>query len=293
MDSHPANTPSGFADLCELFKARLNTLVLLTTLVGFTLGSRGRLDWGLLLWTLLGTALLAAGAAALNQVFERDLDALMRRTRDRPLPAGRMAPGRAALGGAAASVAGAMVLGLKVNLLTAMLGAVTLFVYLFVYTPMKRRTPINTLVGAVPGALPPVIGWAAARGEIGAVGWALFVFQFFWQMPHFLAIAWLYREDYARAGLRMLPVLDPSGERTAHHALSHAIALLMVSLAPVLLRLAGPVYGLGALLSGAGFCWLTVRFLRQRDNARARRLFLGSVIYLPVVLGLMVWDKLP
>lgn len=280
-------------DLNELVKARLTTLVLLTTLVGFCMGSPAAIRVGLLGWTLLGTALLAGGAAALNQVFERRLDALMERTRDRPIPAGRMSAKSATIGGALAGLAGVATLAMAVNLVSAAVGAATLLSYLFIYTPLKTRTPVNTIVGAIPGALPPVIGWAAARGELGLAGWSLFLLQFFWQIPHFLAIAWMYREDYARAGLRMLPVLDPEGVRTARHATAHAAVLLLASLLPVALRLTGWVYGAGAILAGAAFLWLTLRFAQERSHSRARQLFLGSVIYLPVVLGLMVFDRIP
>lgn len=281
------------ADLTDLVKARLTTLVLLTTLVGFCLGSPSAIHVGLLGWTLLGTALLAGGAAALNQMVERRLDALMIRTRNRPLAAGRISARSAATGGVLAGLTGVLVLAIAANLLSAVIGAFTLLSYLLVYTPLKTRTPVNTLVGAVPGALPPVIGWAAARGELGLAGWSLLLLQFFWQIPHFLAIAWLYRQDYARAGLRMLPVLDHSGERTGRHAVAHAVALLVTSLLPVALRLAGWSYGAGAILAGTAFLWLTLRFARDPSDTRARQLFLGSVIYLPVVLGMMVFDRIP
>jgi protoheme IX farnesyltransferase len=281
------------ADLTELVKARLTTLVLLTTLVGFCMGSSTGIRPGLLGWTLLGTALLACGAAALNQVFERHLDALMLRTRTRPLPAGRMNPKPAAVGGAVAGLAGVLLLATMVNPLAAVLGAATLLSYLFVYTPLKTRAIVNTLVGAVPGALPPVIGWVAARGELGLAGGSLFLLQFFWQIPHFLAIAWLYRQDYARAGLRMMPVVDSTGVQTGRHAVAHAGALLIASLLPVGLGMAGAIYGVGAFLAGVAFLWLTLRFARERSDVLARQLFLGSVIYLPVVLGLMVFDRIP
>lgn len=286
-------TRSLAGDLSELVKARLTTLVLLTTLVGFCMGSPADIRVSLLGWTLLGTALLAGGAAALNQVLERNRDALMIRTRNRPIPAGRISPKTAALGGALAGVAGIVLLAVAVNPLAAAVGATTLLSYLFIYTPLKSRAPVNTLVGAVPGALPPVIGWAAARGELGLAAWSLFLLQFFWQIPHFLAIAWLYRQDYARAGLRMLPVVDPTGIQTGRHAIAHAGALLIASLLPVGLGLTGGLYAAGAFLAGALFLWLTFRFARERTDVQARQLFLGSVIYLPVVLGLMVFNRLP
>lgn len=277
--------------VCELAKARLTLLVVLTTLVGFLLGSRGPLDGWLLFHTVLGTALLASGASALNQWAERKLDALMQRTQDRPVPSGRMRPTTALWLGLIAAVAGLLELALAVNAPTTWLGAVTLGAYLLVYTPLKRVTPFNTIVGAIPGAMPPLMGWVAAYGELSVVGWTLFAVQFFWQLPHFLAIAWLYREDYARAGFRMLPIVDPDGRQTGFHAVSHTLGLLTVSLAPFALRLAGPVYLLAALLLGAAFLALAIRFARRLDRAAARSLFLGSIIYLPILLGLMVWDK--
>ena len=232
LEKSRAADKSAAAVLCELFKLRLTILVLLTTFVGFYLGWRGPMAWGLMLHTLLGTALLAAGASALNQLLERDYDARMRRTEDRPLPSGRMTPEAALIIGGVCAGAGVIWLALAVNQLTAMLGALTLASYLFVYTPLKRLTTLNTAVGAIPGALPPLMGWTAARGEVTGEGWALFAILFFWQLPHFLAIAWMYREDYARAGFVMLPVADPTGARTGKQALSHTLGLLPVSLCP-------------------------------------------------------------
>ncbi len=275
----------------QLVKARLTMLVLLTAMVGFYAGSRGRLDFVLLFHTLLGTALLASGASALNQWIERDLDALMKRTQDRPLPSGRLQP-RTVLGfGIVCSVLGVSYLGLVVNALSGLLGAATLLLYVVVYTPLKQVTSLNTVVGAIPGAIPPVMGWAAATGEISGGGWALFAIQFFWQIPHFLAISWLYREDYARAGFKMLAVTDTDGGRTGHQAVSHALGLLAVSLCPFVFRVAGPVYLLGALVLGMMFLWFSVRFARGLRRENARSLFLVSIIYLPLVLGLIVMDK--
>jgi protoheme IX farnesyltransferase len=244
-----------------------------------------------LLHTVIGTGLLASGAAALNQYLERDLDALMERTKDRPLPSGRVQPPTALLFGGMAAIAGLLYLAATTNLLTSLLGALTLVLYLFIYTPLKRLTTLNTIVGAVPGALPPLLGWAAARGEITTAGWALFALQFFWQLPHFLAISWLYRQDYARAGLRMRVVDDPTGQETAHLAISHALGLLAVSLSPFLFGVAGRLYLAGALALGLGFVWAAIRFARRRTDTQARRLFLASVVYLPLVLLLIVVDK--
>jgi len=275
----------------ELVKARLTFLVLLTTLVGFYVGFQGALDYLLMLHTLLGTALVAAGAAALNQFLERKFDAQMRRTEDRPLPSGRMDPDTALIFGGTCSATGLVYLALAVNPLTSLLGAVTLTSYLFFYTPLKRVTTLNTVVGAIPGALPPLMGWTAARGEISAEGWSLFAILFFWQLPHFLAIAWIYREDYERAGFAMLPVFDASGERTGRQAVSHTLGLLPVSLCPFAFKLAGVSYLVGALVLSLIFLWCAIRFSRELTIQRARQLFYASIIYLPLLLGLMIWDK--
>ncbi len=277
--------------LAELFKARLTALVLLTTLVGFYIGQRGGMDWVLLLHTLLGTGLLACGAAALNQYLEREHDARMPRTEDRPLPAGHLQPDTVLVLGGVMSAFGMIYLAIAVNLVTSLLGAVTLGSYLFVYTPLKRVTALNTAIGAVPGALPPLMGWTATRGEITTEGWSLFAILFFWQLPHFLAIAWLYRDEYARAGYIMLPAIDPSGERTGRQAVSHTLGLLPVSLTPFIFKLAGGLYLLGAFVLGAAFLWCAVRFARHLTAQRARQLFFMSIIYLPLLLGLLAFDK--
>jgi heme o synthase len=287
-----ATDKSTFALLSDLFKARLTFLVLLTTLVGFYIGSRGPINYLLMVHAVLGTAMVAAGAAALNQLLEREFDAKMKRTASRPIPSGHMTADTALIIGAACSAAGLLYLAYAVNLITAVLGAATLCSYLFVYTPMKRLTSLNTAIGAIPGALPPLMGWTAARGEITNEGWALFAILFFWQLPHFLAIAWIYREEYARAGFMMLPVLDPTGERTGRQALSHTLGLLPISLCPFVFKLVGPVYLGGALILGAGFLWCAFRFSRELSIARARALFYASILYLPLLLGLMVLDKI-
>jgi protoheme IX farnesyltransferase len=282
---------SWLAVFSDLVKARLTLLVLLTTLVGFYMGYPGPLDLLLLLHTMLGTALVAAGASALNQLLEREHDAKMERTEDRPLPSGRLQPGTVLLFGGISAGLGLIYLALAVNPLTSLLGAATLGSYLFIYTPLKRVTTLNTVVGAIPGALPPLMGWAAARGEISSSGWALFAILFFWQLPHFLAIAWIYREQYERAGFVMLPVVDPSGERTGRQAVSHTLGLLPFSLCPFVFHLAGPVYLAGALLLGAAYLWFAIQFSRQLSLTAARRLFFMSITYLPLLLGLMVLDK--
>ena len=279
---------SVFADLV---KARLTTLVLLTTLVGFYLGWRGAMNYTLMLNTLTATALVAAGASALNQLLEREYDAKMRRTQSRPLPSGRLQPTTVAIFGGACSVAGLVYLALAVNLLTSVLGAVTLVSYLFIYTPLKRVTWLNTAIGAVPGALPPLMGWTAARNELNSEGWALFAILFFWQLPHFFAIAWMYRDEYAKAGFKMLPAVDSSGSRTAQQAVSNTLALLAVSLFPFVFKMAGTTYLVGALVVGVVFLWAAIQFSRQLTLARAKQLFFASIIYLPLLLALMVWDK--
>jgi protoheme IX farnesyltransferase len=286
-----ADQKSRVAVYCELVKARLTLLVLVTTLVGFYVGARGVLDWALMFHALAATALLACGAAALNQLVEREHDAKMRRTEGRPLPSGRLQPDAVLIFGGLCSMAGLIYLAVAVNLLTALLGAITLVSYVFVYTPLKRVTWLNTTIGAVPGALPPLMGWTAATNELTGAGWCLFAILFFWQIPHFLAIAWMYRDEYAKAGFVMLPCVDPNGERTAHQAVSHTLGLLLVSLCPVLFRLAGVVYFFGALLIGLAFLIAAFGFARQLSIPRARQLFFASIIYLPLLLGLMVMDK--
>jgi heme o synthase len=275
----------------ELVKARLTLLVLITTLVGFYSGSRAPIEYWGMFHVLLGTALVACGASALNQLLERSLDAKMHRTEDRPLPSGRLTADHVLILGVLLSGLGLVYLASAVNLLTAFLGGATLASYLFLYTPLKRVTTLNTLIGAIPGAVPPLMGWTAARGDISAAGWSLFAILFLWQVPHFMAIAWLYREDYARAGFKMLPVIDEEGRKTAAQAVSYAIGLIPVSLFPSLLGIAGVVYFCGAILFGVAFLFLAIQFSRQLTAERARRLFIGSLLYLPLVLGLLVLDK--
>ncbi|SRR6266511_1632721 len=287
----PVSDKGWLVVLAELVKARLTFLVVLTTWVGFYVGFDGAVEYGLMLHTILGTALVASGAAALNQLLEREFDARMRRTEDRPLPSGRVHPDAALIFGGVCSMAGLLYLTFAVNELTGFLGAVTLASYLFVYTPLKRVTTLNTVIGAVPGALPALMGWTAARGEVSAAGWALFAILFFWQLPHFLAIAWMYREDYSRAGFAMLPVFDRTGERTGRRAVSHTLGLLAVSLCPFLFNLVGVIYLGGALVLSTLFVWCAIRFSRELTIHRARQLFYMSIIYLPLLLGLMVLDR--
>lgn len=281
-----------WADLLALTKPRITALVLVTTGVGFYLATTGAVDVALLLHTLLGTALLAGGTNALNQYAERGPDARMKRTRDRPIPSGRLAPGAALAFAAAISALGALYLAVAVNPLTALLGACALGMYVFLYTPLKRRTWWCTIVGAVPGAIPPMMGWAAVRGDVGAVAWVLFGIVFLWQLPHFYAIAWIYRSDYARAGFPMLPVVDTDGSRTSRQVVASTLALVAVSVWTSVLGLTGALYLVGALALGAGFLGFGVWLAGQRSGSSARRLFLASVVYLPVLFLLMVVDKL-
>lgn len=281
---------STFALFADLVKARLTALVVITTAVGFYAGSKAT-DYWLMLHTLLGTALVACGAAALNQLLEREHDGRMLRTKDRPLPSGKMEPETVLLIGAILSLSGLVYLTLAVNVLTSFLGMLTLGSYLFVYTPLKRVTTLNTLIGAIPGALPPLMGWTAVRNEVSVEGWTLFAILFFWQLPHFMAIAWLYREEYERAGFAMLPVVDPSGARTGSQAVSHTLGLIPVSLCPTAFGMTGGLYFAGALVLGLVFFYCAVQFKRELSKGRARQLFFASILYLPLLLGLLVLDK--
>ena len=277
-------------DWSELAKARLSLLVLLTTLVGLYCGAAGHLEPWRTLFTLLGTSLVAAAAATLNEWLERDLDAKMPRTADRPLPAGRISPDEALLGGAGMAALGLGTLYFGVHAPAAFLAAATLALYLFVYTPMKRWTSFNTFVGAIPGAIPPLIGFSAGRGRIEFEGWALFSILFLWQIPHFMAIAWRYREDYRKAGFRMLPCFDESGKITGLVSVLYCIVLLPVSLAPVYFEAAGWLYGAGAILLGIGYTFFAALFAYAPTMPSARNLFLSSILYLPFLLILLVSD---
>ena len=282
-------------DYIALTKPRITWLILMSTGVGYFFGMRGaslwNLNWWFLLHTILGTGLIASGTAALNQWSEREADRRMRRTSDRPLPAGRLSPGRALAFGVAIAVAGFAELALAVNFLSGVLGLLTLASYLFVYTPLKQRSWLSTTVGAFPGAMPPMIGFAAASGTLTAEAWVLFAILFLWQFPHFYSIAWMYREDYARAGIRMLPVVEPDGESTARQIVLYAVALIPVSLIPGLLGMSGKFYLIGALALGLWFLYSGVRVAFDRTILRARSVLLVSVIYLPLLYGLMVLDR--
>lgn len=275
-----------------LGKARLSTLVVITTVVGYLAGT-STIDWPLLLWTTLGTALLAGGANGLNQWMELERDARMARTRRRPIPSGKLSPLHAFAAAATMLVLGMVLLGSFSHPLTALLGSVAAATYLIAYTPLKTRSTINTLIGAISGALPPVMGWSAARGSLGVEAAILFGILFVWQVPHFLALAWLYREDYELGGFRMLPLVDRDGRLTGALSLIYSLALTPIALAAFLTELTGPWFAAGAALTGLGLAWSALRFLRDRTAQRARTLFLASLIYLPATLGLLVLDRTP
>lgn len=287
----PKEEPGIVADFMALTKARLSLLVLITTFVGFCMGSGASIDWVLLFHTLLGTALVAASAAILNQAVEIRVDGLMERTRDRPLPAGRMKPHTAQALGAAFGVLGIGSLVWLVSAVSAALAAATLGIYILIYTPLKRRTPLCVTVGAVSGAIPPVIGWTAANPTLESGAWILFGVLFCWQMPHFLAIAWLYRDEYAQAGFHMLRHNDTTGIDTAWRALLFSVGLAAVTLFPVLLGFAGGLYLVGAILLNAMMVGCSMHFLGVRTRTSARRMFFASILYLPLILSLMVFTK--
>lgn len=278
-------------DFFALAKPRLNLLVVVSALAGYVMASGDTRDVWRLLCMVAGTALVAGGASAFNQILERGPDALMRRTRLRPMPDGRLATGEAWVFGSTLACAGLAILALGANVLSAAVAFVTMASYAVIYTPLKRRSSFSTVIGAIPGALPPVIGWAAALDELSQGAWVLFGIVFLWQLPHFLAIAWIYREDYARAGFPMLPVVDPDGRSTARQAVIYALALLPLSLAPTLVGMTGVIYFAGALVLSLLFIGLALKFGMTRSIPDARRLFFGSIIYLPLIWMLMIADR--
>ena len=290
--SVPAPSRGTLADFVSLTKPRLNILVVATSAAGYYLGSPGVPEPGPMLQAVAGTALVAAGAAVLNQVIERDTDAVMRRTRGRALPDGRVLLGDARLFGIVVAVAGLALLAAQPHLVAAGLALATLVIYLAIYTPLKRRTSLATLVGAVPGALPPLIGWTASHGSITLGGAALFAIVFFWQIPHFMAIAWMYRDDYAKAGFPILPVIDPTGRRAARQAVVYAAALLPVSAVPTLAGISSAAYLIVAMGLGIGLLGLAFSFAASRSDRSARWLFFGSIAYLPVLWIAMIANRL-
>jgi protoheme IX farnesyltransferase len=278
-------------DYLELTKPRITWLILMSTAIGFYFGHGAHWDLLLLLHSLAGTALLASGTATLNQWYERDADARMQRTRNRPLPAGRLSPGRALAFGLVLVAAGSFELALAVNVLSALIGFATVASYLMLYTPMKRRTWWSTTVGAFPGAMPPLIGYASARGELTLEAWILFGIIFLWQFPHFYAIAWMYREDYAKAGIQMLPVVEPDGISTSRHILAFSLLLIPASLLPGLIQMTGPWYLAAALALGGLFLKSAARVARERTPANARGVLKASVMYLPLLYLALVLDS--
>ncbi len=278
-------------DYIELTKPRVTWLILLSTAVGFYFGTNGHWNWWAAFHTILGTGLIASGTFALNQWSEREADRKMRRTAQRPIPRGRISPGHALACGIGLSVAGFLDLWLGANLLAASTGALTLLSYLFLYTPLKQRTHLSTVVGAFPGAMPPIIGYAGASGTLTLEAWVLFTILFLWQFPHFLAIAWMYRDDYARAGIVMLPVAYPDGEATARQMVLYCLALIPVSMLPSLLGMSGKVYFYGALALGVWYLYTGLRAAFERTPLRARAVLVASVFYLPLIYTLMLLDR--
>jgi heme o synthase len=270
-------------DYIALTKPRITWLILMSTGVGYFFGARNGWHWLTLLHTIVGTGLIASGTAALNQWYEREADAKMKRTQARPLPSGRLTANRALVFAIVISLAGFAELFFRVNALTGWLGLFTLLSYLFVYTPLKQRSPHSTTIGAIPGAMPPLIGFAAASGTLTWDAWILFAILFFWQFPHFYAIAWMYREDYERAGIRMLPVVEPDGESTARRILLYSLILIPISLVPKFLSMTGNLYLAGAIALGLLFLYAGVRVSFDRTRQQARRVLLASVVYLPVL----------
>lgn len=278
-------------DLFVLTKVRLNMLVVLTTAAGYYMALEGPVDWLQMTMVCVGTALVALGSAAFNQIQERDVDALMERTKARPMPQRRMTIRYATMVGYATSIAGLAMLVVFSNWIAAGIALVTTLLYVVVYTPMKLKSSLATVVGAIPGALPPMIGWAAARGSVDLVSWTLFLIMFLWQMPHFLAIAWMCRDDYARAKMPMLSVLDTDGSMTGRQAVIYAAALVPFSVAPMLFGMASRVYGIGALVLGMTLVAVAVGFAVHRSRENARMLFLATIIYLPLLLILMAFCR--
>ncbi len=303
-EPHPALATAGrkTSAYVELTKPRIALMVLITVAIGYIAGARtvvypatsfGRTQPATLLLTLLGTGLVAAGASVWNQFIERSRDALMRRTARRPLPLGTVSPREAAVFGVVLGVVGVAILAVGVNLASALVALATFFLYVAVYTPLKPVTTLNTAVGAIPGALPPVIGWAAATGGLDWGGWSLFLIVFLWQFPHFLAIAWIHREDYARGGHKMLPSVDPTGALTARQAVLYALALVPAGLLPSVMGMAGSFYFAGALVFGLVYLVQALRFWRDVSETSARRLLRSSFLYLPAVLALLLMNPMP
>ncbi len=291
MERQPLSLRERVSAYFELTKPRITFLIVLTSAAGFALASRGSIDYLSLVSSLFGIALLSSGIATLNQYAERDLDGLMRRTASRPLPAGKLAPWEALAFGSALTILAELYLLVLVNPLSAVLGLTVIAGYVFAYTPLKTRSSLSTVVGAFPGAVPPLIGWSAATGTLSIEAWVLFAILFLWQFPHFLAIAWMYREDYGRAGILMLPVVEPDGRVTAQQIVVYTLMLIPVSLLPTVLGMSGKIYFFGALVLGLAFLYSSVRAAFSMSRQLARQLLLASVLYLPLLFILMVVNK--
>ena len=285
--------PTKLGAYIALTKPEVSLLVLMTTGAGFYMGARGPIPWLHMLHVIFGTMMIAAGTAALNHYIERESDRFMRRTASRPLPAGQLTPAEALRFGLGLALAGAVDLYYSAGSIACLLGVFTSLSYLLAYTPLKKRTVWATFIGAIPGAIPPMIGWTAATGELGTGAWLLFAILFLWQFPHFHAISWMYREDYARAGILMLPVVDKDGTRTFRQIVLYAASLVAVSLLPAIMGFAGMLYFFGALVTCTGLVQVCLWAASAKTNTRAKWLMHATVLHIPILLGLMMYDKLP
>ena len=285
--------PTKLGAYIALTKPDVSLLVLMTTAAGFYMGARGPMPWLHMLHVIFGTTMIAAGTAALNHYIERESDGFMRRTASRPLPTGQLTPAEALRFGLALALAGAVDLYASAGSLACLLGVFTSLSYLLAYTPLKKRTVWATFIGAIPGAIPPMIGWTAATGKLGTGAWLLFAILFLWQFPHFHAISWMYREDYARAGILMLPVVDKDGTRTFRQIVLYAASLVAVSLLPAIMGFAGMLYFFDALVICTGLVQVCLWAASAKTNTRAKWLMHATVLHIPILLGLMMYDKLP
>ncbi len=292
-DTNSVSTPGLVSLYIELTKARLSSLVLVTAAAGFAVANGGSTDWGLFIWTMLGTAFAAFGANVWNQYLEMPRDVLMNRTRNRPLPSGNLSPAHAMGLAMMLSIAGPAILAIAVNMLTAWLGLAAILIYVAVYTPLKTRSTMSTLAGAVCGAIPPMMGWTAVTNTLSPEAWLLGAILFVWQIPHFMALAWLYREDYQRGGFKMLPLVDPEGEMTCRAVILYSLALIPLTIAVTLSGLAGYTFLLSSVVLGTLVTWVGLLLYKQRSDRNARRVFLASVIYLPLLLAVLVMDQGP
>lgn len=290
QDTKAISIREKLAAFFELTKPRIAFMLVLTSAAGFYLGTKGGFDFVLFINSIIGITLLAFGVATLNQFIERGTDALMERTAKRPLPTQKVSPAEALIFGILLCVTAEIYLAVLVNFLTAVLGLIVIVGYVLLYTPLKRKTSVSTAIGAIPGAMPPLMGWTSAANEITLGAWALFALLFLWQFPHFLAIAWMYREQYAKAGILMLPVVEKEGKLTAQQIVIFTVILLPVSLAPFFIGLAGWVYLIGAIVLGIWFLYASIDAARSKTNEKARKLLFVSVLYLPVIFALMVFN---